>query len=57
MDSLHQLSKDLLSRCSRISLHQLSKDLLSCSYYDSADSAESNYTQYVHNRGTQYQGD
>ena len=54
MDSLHQLSKDLLSRCSRISLHQLSKDLLSCSYYDPADSAESNYTQYVHNRGTQY---
>ena len=40
--SFHQLSKGLLSRCSRISFHQLSKDLLSRSYYDSADSAESN---------------
>ena len=28
-DSLHQLSKDFLSRCSGISFHQLSKDLLS----------------------------
>ena len=41
-DSFHQLSKDLLSRCPRISFHQLSKGLLSRSYYDSADSAESN---------------
>ena len=41
-DSLHQLSKGLLSHCSRISFHQLSKGLLSRSYYDSADSAESN---------------
>ena len=41
-DSLHQLSKDFLSRCSGISFHQLSKDLLSQSYYDSADRSESN---------------
>ena len=41
-DSLHQLIKGLLSCCSRISFLQLSKGLLSRSYYDSADSAESN---------------
>ena len=40
-DSLHQLSKDLNSRCSRNSFHQLSKGLLSQSYYDSVESAES----------------